>query len=80
MLKYFIIFIALLNVIYAQESTNQTKTSEYTFTYEKENNFNISDTNALNEVSIMIERRGLPLVNRLVRKSHILQNDSLGSI
>lgn len=67
MLKYFIIFIALLNVIYAQESTNQTKTSEYTFTYEKENNFNISDTNALNEVSIMIERRGLPLVNRLVR-------------
>ena len=67
MLKYFIIFIALLNVIYAQESTNQTKTSEYTFTYEKENNFNISDTNSLNEVSIMIERRGFPLVNRLVR-------------
>lgn len=67
MLKYFIIFIALLNVIYAQESTNQTKTSEYTFTYEKENNFDISDTNALKEVSIMIERRGLPLVNRLVR-------------
>ena len=67
MLKYFVIFLAVLNIIYAQESTNQTKTPEYTFTYEKENNFDISDTNALNEVSIMIERRGLPLVNRLVR-------------
>ena len=67
MLKYFVIFLAVLNVIYAQESTNQIKTSEYTFIYEKENSFNISDTNASNEVSIMIERRGLPLVNRLVR-------------
>ena len=66
MLKYFIIFLfAILNVIYAQENTN--KTSEYTFTYEKENTFNISDTNSSNEVSIMVERRGLPLVNRLVR-------------
>ena len=67
MLKYFVIFLAVLNFIYAQESTNQIKTSEYTFIYEKENSFNISDTNASNEVSIMIERRGLPLVNRLVR-------------
>lgn len=66
MLKYFIIFLfAILNIIYAQENTN--KTSEYTFTYEKENTFNISDTNSSNEVSIMVERRGLPLVNRLVR-------------
>ena len=66
MLKYFIIFLfAILNVIYAQENTN--KTSEYTFTYKKENTFNISDTNSSNEVSIMVERRGLPLVNRLVR-------------
>lgn len=64
--RYFIIFLFLVfNIVYAQENTN--KTSEYTFIYEKENIFNISDTNSSNEVSIMIERRGLPLVNRLVR-------------
>ncbi|WP_304353968.1 hypothetical protein [Brachyspira innocens] len=64
--RYFIIFLFLVfNIVYTQENTN--KTSEYTFIYEKENTFNISDTNSSNEVSIMIERRGLPLVNRLVR-------------
>ncbi|PPS21150.1 hypothetical protein [Brachyspira murdochii] len=64
--RYFIIFLILaFNIVYAQENTN--KTSEYTFIYEKEKYFNISDTNSSNEVSIMIERRGLPLVNRLVR-------------
>ena len=51
--------------LYGEESSN--KSPEYIFTYNKENNFNISDTNAVNEVSIMIERRGFPLVNRLVR-------------
>lgn len=74
MLKYFIIFIAILNTIYAQNTTN--KDPEYKFTYEKENNFIIDDeTNEnsdssntqTNEVSIMLERRGFPLVNRLVR-------------
>ena len=53
------------SLLYAQESSN--KSPEYIFTYNKENDFNISDTNAVNEVSIMIERRGFPLVNRLVR-------------
>ena len=51
--------------LYGEESSN--KSPEYIFTYNKENNFNIADTNAVNEVSIMIERRGFPLVNRLVR-------------
>ena len=51
--------------LYAQESSN--KSPEYIFTYNKENDFHIADTNAVNEVSIMIERRGFPLVNRLVR-------------
>ncbi len=51
--------------LYSQESSN--KSPEYIFTYNKENNFNIADTNEINEVSIMIERRGFPLVNRLVR-------------
>lgn len=50
--------------LYSQESN---KSPEYIFTYSKENNFNIADTNDANEVSIMIERRGFPLVNRLVR-------------
>lgn len=51
--------------LYSQESSN--KSPEYIFTYDKENDFNIADTNAINEISIMIERRGFPLVNRLVR-------------
>ena len=54
-----------VSFLYAQESSN--KSSEYIFTYNKENNFNIADTNAINEISIMVERRGFPLVNRLVR-------------
>lgn len=76
MLKYFIIFLAILNIVYAQDNTTN-KDPEYKFTYEKENNFiiynesnevNESDsTNTQNEVSIMLERRGFPLVNRLVR-------------
>ena len=53
------------SLLYAQESSN--KSPEYIFTYNKENDFHIADTNAVNEVSIMIERRGFPLVNRLVR-------------
>lgn len=51
--------------LYSQESSN--KSTEYIFIYNKENNFNIADTNDMNEVSLMIERRGFPLVNRLVR-------------
>lgn len=51
--------------LYSQESSN--KSPEYIFIYNKENNFNIADTNDMNEVSLMIERRGFPLVNRLVR-------------
>lgn len=76
MLKYFIIFLAVLNIVYAQDNTTN-KDPEYKFTYEKENNFiiynesnevNESDsTNTQNEISIMLERRGFPLVNRLVR-------------
>ncbi|TVL62134.1 hypothetical protein [Brachyspira hyodysenteriae] len=76
MLKYFIIFLAILNIVYAQDNTTN-KDPEYKFTYEKENNFiiynesnevNESDsTNTQNEISIMLERRGFPLVNRLVR-------------
>ena len=67
MLKYFVIFLAILNIVYAQNDTTN-KSPEYKFTYEKENNFTISDeTNTINEVSIMLERRGFPLVNRLVR-------------
>ncbi|KLI53664.1 hypothetical protein [Brachyspira hyodysenteriae] len=76
MLKYFIIFLAILNIVYAQDNTTN-KDPEYKFTYEKENNFiiynesnevNESDsTNTQNEVSIMLERRGFPLVNRLVK-------------
>ena len=67
MLKYFVIFLAILNIVYAQNDTTN-KSPEYKFTYEKENSFTISDeTNTINEVSIMLERRGFPLVNRLVR-------------
>ncbi|MEI0508954.1 hypothetical protein [Brachyspira intermedia] len=76
MLKYLIIFLAILNIVYAQDNTTN-KDPEYKFTYEKENNFTIyketdetneSDTtNTQNEISIMLERRGFPLVNRLVR-------------
>ena len=67
MKKYLLITIMQIfaNFLYAQESSN--KSPEYIFTYNKENDFNIADTNAVNEVSIMIERRGFPLVNRLVR-------------
>ncbi|ELV06542.1 hypothetical protein [Brachyspira hampsonii] len=73
MLKYFIIFLAILNIVYAQNNTTN-KDPEYKFTYEKENNFIIynetnesDETNTQNEISIMLERRGFPLVNRLVR-------------
>ena len=76
MLKYFIIFLAILNIVYAQDN-NTNKDPEYKFTYEKENNFIIyneqdetnesNTTNTQNEISIMLERRGFPLVNRLVR-------------
>ena len=67
MKKYLLITIMQIfaSLLYAQESSN--KSPEYIFTYNKENDFNIADTNAVNEVSIMIERRGFPLVNRLVR-------------
>ena len=67
MKKYLLITIMHIfaSLLYAQESSN--KSPEYIFTYNKENDFNIADTNAVNEVSIMIERRGFPLVNRLVR-------------
>ena len=67
MKKYLLIIIVQIfaSFLYAQESSN--KSPEYIFTYNKENDFNIADTNAVNEVSIMIERRGFPLVNRLVR-------------
>ena len=67
MKKYLLIIIMHIfaSFLYGEESSN--KSPEYIFTYNKENNFNISDTNAVNEVSIMIERRGFPLVNRLVR-------------
>ena len=67
MKKYLLIIIMHIfaSFLYGEESSN--KSPEYIFTYNKENNFNIADTNAVNEVSIMIERRGFPLVNRLVR-------------
>ena len=67
MKKYLLITIMQIfaSFLYAQESSN--KSPEYIFTYNKENDFHIADTNAVNEVSIMIERRGFPLVNRLVR-------------
>ena len=68
MKKYLLIIIIMqifASILFSQESSN--KSPEYIFTYDKENNFNIADTNAVNEVSIMIERRGFPLVNRLVR-------------
>ena len=69
---FFIFFFIMLNVIYAEENTN--KTSEYTFTYEKENIFNMTDTNSSKEFSILIERRGLPLVNRLLRFTSLYTN------
>lgn len=68
MKKYLLIIIIMqifASILFSQESSN--KSPEYIFTYDKENNFNIADTNAINEISIMIERRGFPLVNRLVR-------------
>lgn len=68
MKKYLLIIIIMQifsSILFSQESSN--KSPEYIFTYDKENNFNIADTNAINEISIMIERRGFPLVNRLVR-------------
>ena len=66
MFKYLILFIIALQIsLYCEESSN--KSPEYMFIYEKENTFNLSETNNSNEISIMIERRGLPLVNRLVR-------------
>ena len=68
MKKYLLIIIIMqifASVLFSQESSN--KSPEYIFTYDKENNFNIADTNAINEISILIERRGFPLVNRLVR-------------
>ena len=68
-MKKYLLLITIMQIfvsfLYAQESSN--KSSEYIFTYNKENNFNIADTNAINEISIMVERRGFPLVNRLVR-------------
>lgn len=68
MLKYFIIFTAMLNILHAQSNIS-SKEPEYKFTYEKENNFIIDEdnTNSSNEIYIMLERRGFPLVNRLVR-------------
>ena len=66
MIKYIVLlFVIILNFIYAENNTNQFQ--EYTFKYQKENYFDLSDNKSTNEVSIMIERRGLPLVNRLVR-------------
>lgn len=67
MKRYFLIIIMQIFAysLYSQESSN--KSPEYIFIYNKENNFNIADTNDMNEVSLMIERRGFPLVNRLVR-------------
>ncbi len=68
MKKYLLIIIIMqifASFLFSQESSN--KSPEYIFTYDKENNFNIADTNAINEISITIERRGFPLVNRLVR-------------
>lgn len=68
MKKYLLIIIIMpifASILFSQESSN--KSPEYIFTYDKENNFNIADTNTINEISIMIERRGFPLVNRLVR-------------
>ena len=68
MKKYLLIIIIMqifASILFSQESSN--KSPEYIFTYDKENNFNIADTNAINEISITIERRGFPLVNRLVR-------------
>lgn len=63
------IYIAILFIIaqfslYSQ-NTNQTVT-EYNYIFNKENTFNLETTNNT-EISFMIERRGLPLVNRLVR-------------
>lgn len=62
-MQFFALF--LHSFLYSQEVSNRTP--EYVFTYDKENNFNIDDSEAVNEISIMIERRGFPLVNRLVR-------------
>lgn len=67
MIKYLLVIITQFFALflYSQESSNRAP--EYVFTYDKENYFNIDDTEAINEISIMIERRGFPLVNRLVR-------------
>ena len=66
MFKYLCAVLIIFQIsIFAEETTN--KVPEYNFIYEKEFSFNLEETNNINEISIMIERRGLPLVNRLVR-------------
>ncbi|MEI0580379.1 hypothetical protein [Brachyspira pilosicoli] len=66
MFKYLCVVLIIFQIsIFAEETTN--KVPEYNFIYEKEFSFNLEETNNINEISIMIERRGLPLVNRLVR-------------
>ena len=66
MFKYLCVALIIFQIsIFAEETTN--KVPEYNFIYEKEFSFNLEETNNINEISIMIERRGLPLVNRLVR-------------
>ncbi|MBW5379016.1 hypothetical protein E6A45_10215, partial [Brachyspira pilosicoli] len=66
MFKYLCLVLIIFQIsIFAEETTN--KVPEYNFIYEKEISFNLEETNNINEISIMIERRGLPLVNRLVR-------------
>ena len=66
MFKYLSLVLIIFQIsIFAEETTN--KVPEYNFIYEKEISFNLEETNNINEISIMIERRGLPLVNRLVR-------------
>lgn len=65
MIRYIaILFLLSLFSLYPQGS-NQT-VSEYNYIFDKDNAFTLESTNNA-EISFMIERRGLPLVNRLVR-------------
>lgn len=63
--KYIFAIIFILNVNILAQNTNQTGSNEYNYIYEPEESFDLNDKEA--EISFMIERRGLPLVNRLVR-------------
>lgn len=63
MYKYLLVFFLIIEAIVYSQASNRAM--EYNFIYNKTNTFSFNEEE--DEFSIMIERRKLPLVNRLVR-------------